>query len=287
MQHASEPPPTDACGAIEIVHPKGRAQALILCDHAGRRVPPRLNGLGLPEHERARHIGWDIGAADVARRLAGLLDAPAVLCHVSRLVIDPNRLPGHPTSIPPISDGTVVPGNRAPDRPEIRRRLRGSFLPYHKEIRGRIDRWLASGRVPVVIAVHSFTALMGSARRPWQIGVLWSEDRRLSDPLLAHFRADPALDVGDNQPYDGRHEAGFSIDFHARRRRLPHVMIELRQDLIATEPDAHGWADRLAEALAPRLADPALHCLFEPTADAGGANSHADLATAARAHAGN
>ena len=79
----------------------GRAPILILCDHAGREVPPALEQLGLSEEALAQHIGWDIGAADVTRHLAKLLDAPAMLNNMSRLVIDPNRRPGTATSIPP------------------------------------------------------------------------------------------------------------------------------------------------------------------------------------------
>ena len=88
------PPAADRL--VERFHVAGRAPCLVLCDHAGRWVPRDLGGLGLPEHELRRHIGWDIGAADVVRSLALLLDAPAVLCHTSRLVIDPNRRPGSP-----------------------------------------------------------------------------------------------------------------------------------------------------------------------------------------------
>src|SRR5918995_2589763 len=97
---------------VEVSNLQGSAPVLVLCDHAGRWVPPELDDLGLPERELARHIGWDIGSADVARRLARLLDAPAVLCHVSRLGIDANRKPGDPSSIPAISDGTLVPANQ-------------------------------------------------------------------------------------------------------------------------------------------------------------------------------
>ena len=97
---------------VEIFNGSGRAHALVVCDHAGNHIPARLGQLGVSDAELGRHIGWDVGAADVARTVARLLDAPAVLCHVSRLVIDPNRVPGHPTSILPVSDGTPVPGNR-------------------------------------------------------------------------------------------------------------------------------------------------------------------------------
>ena len=37
---------------------------------------------------------------------------------------------------------------------------------------------------------------------------------------------------------------------HGTRNRLPHVLIELRQDLIATPDDQRLWAERLAPMLA-------------------------------------
>jgi predicted N-formylglutamate amidohydrolase len=126
---AADAPARPAEAFVERFHSKGQARCLVVCDHAGRRIPARLANLGLPEHELGRHIGWDIGAADVTRRLALLLDAPAVLCHSSRLVIDPNREPGGLGSIPDISDGTYVPGNQDLDPAEVRHRLAGCFIP--------------------------------------------------------------------------------------------------------------------------------------------------------------
>ena len=101
-----DPPP------FSIYNAKGRTPLLLLCDHASKAVPQALGDLGIPDSELSRHIGWDIGAATVSRRLADRLNCGAILCHVSRLVIDPNRRPRLPASMPVVSDGTVVPGNR-------------------------------------------------------------------------------------------------------------------------------------------------------------------------------
>lgn len=64
---------------------------VLLCDHASNEVPADLDNLGPPPEQLERHIGYDIGAADVVRELARKLGAPAVLTRFSRLVIDPNR----------------------------------------------------------------------------------------------------------------------------------------------------------------------------------------------------
>jgi len=244
---------------VERCHPEGRARCLVVCDHAGRKIPRRLGTLGLPEHELRRHIGWDIGAADVTRRLALLLDAQAVLCHSSRLVIDPNRKPGGLGSIPEISDGTFVPANQDLGAAEIRRRLATCFLPYHRAVARSIARLRRYSGIPAVISIHSFTPIMQRGWRRWEVAVLWDEDDRLAAPVLEELRRDPDLRVGDNEPYSGGYPVGYTIPFHARRPGLPHVTFEVRQDLIDTESRAAAWGERLALILQPLLRDPALY----------------------------
>lgn len=249
--------------SVEHFHIAGKAPCLVLCDHAGRRVPQRLDQLGLPEHELRRHIGWDIGAADVSRALALMLDAPAVLCHSSRLVIDPNRRPGRPDSIPAVSDGTSVPGNQEVDAAEARRRLQDCFIPYHRAVASQIARLRRRVGVPAIVSIHSFTPIMQRGWRPWQVAVLWDEDDRLAAPALDGLRRERALRVGDNEPYSGRYPVGYTIPFHARRPGLPHVTFELRQDLIDTQARASAWAERLAAALREPLAEPGLYRLWK------------------------
>jgi predicted N-formylglutamate amidohydrolase len=65
--------------------------------------------------------------------------------------------------------------------------------------------------------------------------------------------------VGDNQPYSGLDERGFSVQAHGERHGLPHVLIELRQDQIDTPAGAAGWAARLARLLGPILAAATLY----------------------------
>ena len=261
---AAGSPAADASAAdVELFHPDGQAHVLLLCDHAGHRLPPGLGDLGISREMLTRHIGWDIGAADVTRRLARLLDAPALLNHVSRLVIDVNRRPGTPTSIPEVSDGCVVPANQGLGASDVVRRVVDHFLPYHRRVARQVGAFRARGVVPAIIAIHSFTPRLHAEDRPWQIGVLWRGDRRLAEPVLAALNARGDLVVGDNQPYSGLRDFGFTVQFHAQRPRLPHVMIEIRQDEIDTEAGAHRYADIVHAALAGPLADPGLYRLYE------------------------
>jgi len=247
---------------IEVIE-AGPRPLLVLCDHAGRRVPPVVGPLGVSEANLARHIGWDIGAAAVTRALVARLGGTGILDHVSRLVIDPNRRPRTVTSIPAVSDGCVIPGNQHLPKAEVDRRIRDYFLPYHRTIARRIASFRRRGQVPVLIAVHSFTPHLNGEDRPWQVGVLWRGDARLAAPALATLNARGDLVVGDNQPYSGLREFGFTVTFHGQRTRLPHVMFELRQDEIAGADGATRYAGILGDCLERPLADPAVHAIFD------------------------
>ncbi len=237
---------------FETVNTGGASQILLLCDHATNLVPADVGdgSLGLSLEEMSRHIAYDVGARGVTLQLARLLDAQAVLSRFSRLVIDPNRGEDDPTLVMRLYDGTIIPANRNITEAEKHRRLLAWHRPYHDAITGRIDTMEAAGRTPALISIHSYTPqLRGRALRPWHVGVLWHHDERLSRPLLDRLMAEPDLCIGDNQPYGGELE-GDCLSRHGTRRGLPHVLIELRNDLIATETDQRHWAERLAPILA-------------------------------------
>jgi len=241
------------------VNPMGAGPSLQLCDHASRTVPRALGSLGLDDATLMRHIGWDIGAAEVTRHLSRRFDAPAVLSGYSRLVIDCNRAPGEPQSIPEVSDGVKVPGNRGLKPDEAARRRAALFDPYHRAVSKAVARFRDAGRVPAILSIHSCTPVMNGFERPWHIGVLHDRDQRIARPLIAALAARGDVCVGDNQPYTGQGQAGKTIHTHAHDVGLPHMMVEIRQDLIDTHAGAATWAAILGEALAPILADQTLY----------------------------
>ncbi|MDE9449447.1 N-formylglutamate amidohydrolase [Aliiroseovarius sp. Z3] len=225
---------------------------LITCDHAANTVPPCVaNGdLGVAPGDMARHIAYDVGAAGVSRHLSDLLDAPAILSNFSRLVIDPNRGEDDPTLVMKLYDGTVVPANRHVDQVERDRRLNAFHRPYHRAV----ARLAARQNNSVILAMHSYTPqLNGREKRPWHIAILHDRDSRLATPLIARLREEPDLCVGENEPYGG-HLDGDSIDRHAVLTGRVNVLIEIRNDLIETEDQQRGWAERLAPILTETLA---------------------------------
>jgi predicted N-formylglutamate amidohydrolase len=242
----------------ELFNGAGQAPLLLICDHATRFIPRALKGLGLDEAALTRHIAWDIGIAEVTRQLARRLDAPALLSHFSRLIIDPNRQLDNPTLMPEISDGTVVPGNRDLDDAQRRARVATFFKPYHDAIDAQLDAMQAAGKTPVLVSMHSFTPIMHGVQRPWEIGILWNRDPRLPRPLMERLRAE-GLSVGDNEPYSGADGHGYTQHTHGDRRGLANVLVEVRQDLIDTQQGAALWAESLGAALDAVLRDPALY----------------------------
>jgi len=250
-----DPPP------VEIIDSGGKADALLICDHASPAIPASLGDLGLDQGQRRLHIAWDIGVAEVTRRLSRRLDAPAVLSGYSRLVIDCNRQLEDPSSIAQESDDIPVPGNRGLDEEARRLRAEACFWPYQRAIAGLIASARRRGRVPLLLSLHSFTPVMQGFERPWQIGILSNRDRRVAGRLLDLLRRDPDLVVGDNEPYDGRVGRGYGIAEHGEGNGLPHALIEIRQDQIDTRHGAEAMAERLAPVLAEIIGDAALHGL--------------------------
>ena len=250
---ASDPPP------YTLFNTRGAAPALVVCDHASRAIPAALDNLGLAPAALDLHIAWDIGAAALARSLALRLDAPAVLAGYSRLVVDCNRRLEDPTLILPESDGQPIPRNIGISAAERAERVRSCHAPYHEAIDRRLAQFAASGVVPAFISIHSFTPVFGGAERPWHIGVLWDTDGRMAEPMLEALRAVPGICVGDNLPYSGRHPADYTIDRHAESVGLPHLCLEVRQDLLATAAGVGRWTEIIAAPVRKLIDDKALH----------------------------
>ena len=225
---------------------EGRSPFLLTCDHYGRLIPRILGDLGVPAGELTRHIAWDIGIAGVAEQLAKHLGAHLIAQRYSRLVIDCNRPPGAPSSIPLISEATTITGNEGLERDAAEVRRQAIFNPYHRRIKEVIDRRLREGMPTVLVSLHSFTPAYAGVARPWHIGTLYHRDTKLPPLLLRLLRAESDLVVGDNEPYAVSDETDYTIPVHGEARGLMNSGIEIRQDLIADPAGQTQWADRLA-----------------------------------------
>jgi predicted N-formylglutamate amidohydrolase len=239
----------DEPNPVTLENESGDSVFFLTCEHAGRAFPRRLGRLGLPEAETLRHIAWDIGIGAVGRELSLLLNAAVVLQTYSRLVIDCNRDPKVPSSIPEISEATEIPGNRSLNETERAARVDAIFRPYHNAIAAALDRRAAADRASALVALHSFTPVFKGVSRPWHVAVLFNRDPRLAHALAEVLRADRGLIVGENEPYRVSDLTDYTVPVHGERRGLPHVEIEIRQDLITDPSGQREWAERLARLL--------------------------------------
>lgn len=235
--------------AFRIEREEGRSPFFLTCDHAGRAIPRRLERLGLGEEVLTSHVAWDLGVAHLGRRLAARLDAFLIAQNYSRLVIDANRPPEAPDSIASSSAHVRIEANEDLSRDEARARFEQVFRPYHDRIRVELDARRARARATVLVALHTFTPIYDGAERPWHVGVLYGRDRRFAGLVLEELRRDAELVVGENEPYAVSDATDYTIVLHGEKRGLPHVELEIRQDLVAADADVESWAERLAAVL--------------------------------------
>lgn len=239
--HAGFRPP------VETVNLAGRSPVILLCEHASAYIPAQYGRLGMSEAEAQSHISWDIGAEQVTRHLARILDAPAFLATHSRLMIDLNRPPDVASSIAARSEATDITGNL--DLPEAERtaRLRGLFEPYHDAVAEYIDQRTARDTAPLrILSVHSFTRIYLGETRPWDIGVLYDRAKAWGEHLLASLSAAGDLCVGANVPYSIGPEWDYAVPVHGDARGIDAMLIEICNDLIADDDGSLAIAERLA-----------------------------------------
>lgn len=235
--------------AVETLNESGRSPFVLICEHASNYVPPEYNKLGLSDQELARHIAWDIGAANVTRALSKRMDASAFLGGYSRLLIDLNRPLHVADSIPLRSEATDIPGNLSLDAAEKERRQQLIFRPFQDQLRAHLEKRTADGRRNILVAVHSFTPVYLGQQRSWHAGVLFDKSDRLGQALIAQLSSDPLLNVGANVPYGVSADADYALVVHGDQLGNPAVLIEIRNDLIADPDGVATWVGKIERAL--------------------------------------
>lgn len=238
---------SDEPAAVEVRH--GDGQFLVVCEHASNRIPRSLRSLGLNPTDRQRHIAWDPGALEVAKGVAARLNATLIVQRYSRLVVDCNRSLEFPDAFTEFSEDTRIPGNVGLGEDDKALRVAEIWNPFHDAIDEVIKSRIASGQPTVLVTIHSFTPVYRGVSRPWEVGVIFDRDRRLADAVIRGLHQDPDLSVGINQPYSPADRVFYTIDRHATPHRLPAVMIEIRNDIIAAETGQRHWAGKLASIL--------------------------------------
>lgn len=240
----------DEPSPVTIANRQGASRILLVCEHAGNLVPAVMKNMGLAACDLERHIALDIGAADVARKMAQILDAPLFLQNYSRLVCDCNRQLSAPDFAPHISDRTVVPGNAGLSDEQRKSRAEEIFYPFHDAISDEIDTRLIGKADVILVTIHSFTPVLNEVSHPWHVGVLFNRDRQLSARIIQILKRDTQYEVGENQPYIMSDETDYTVPVHGEARGLACVEFEIRNDLIQTSEHQAQWAQVLCRTIA-------------------------------------
>jgi predicted N-formylglutamate amidohydrolase len=250
-----DPPP------FEILNQDSEEPIVLLCEHAGQAVPKTLNGLGLSQDHYDFHYAYDPGIKALGETLARRLNAFCILGNYSRLVVDLNR-PENERAFPTMGEGYEITGNKNLSAEEMAQRFSEIYDPYHDAVATHIDAVIAQGRLPLIVSLHSFTPVFHGEQRPWEIAALWVQDKRPVLPFFSYYQ-EKGFCVGDNEPYDARMVRGFSSNRHGDERRLPNILIEWRNDVLAKHEDIEHHADLCADFLSQVIKDPEIMSLYD------------------------
>lgn len=215
---------------FEVANASGTSPIVLICEHASAYIPERFDNLGLSGDVLTSHVAWDPGALAVARGMSRDLDAVLIASRISRLVYDCNRPPGHPGAMPARSEVFDIPGNQEVSEAERRVRHDAYYLPF----RDAVAQAVRGVRNPIIVTVHSFTPVYHGETREVEIGILHDRDSRVADAMLACGPAHTPHIVRRNEPYGPVDGVTHTVAEHATPRGYPNVMIEVRNDLIAT-----------------------------------------------------
>ena len=234
---------------------QGHSPIVLVCEHASNLMPTDFAELGLDDGAQNSHAAWDIGALDVARKLASELDAPLAACGVSRLLYDCNRPPSAKNCIPSKSERFDIPGNANLDGAQRLARQHLIHDPFHAAVDGLIRAHSAKVAGPiVVVTIHTFTPIYFGRRRDVEIGFLHHDNAELSIAVQKAEQKRGTYKTALNEPYDASDGVTYSVAKHADCNGLHSTMIEVRNDLVNTQAKAQSVSVHLAETLERSIA---------------------------------
>ncbi len=233
----------------EVINASGAASLVLVCEHASCFIPHVLDNLGLTGATLKSHAAWDPGALQVARALASMLEAPLVVSGISRLVYDCNRPPEAHDAMPARSEVFDIPGNHNLSMAERQRRTEAYYYPFRNLLAETLDKNPAAA----LVTVHSFTPVYNGRTRNFDVGILHDTDTKLADAVLSIAGQQSRYDVRRNAPYGPEDGVTHTLKHHAIPDGRANVMIEIRNDLIATEDDQLAMAKQLSSWIADAM----------------------------------
>jgi predicted N-formylglutamate amidohydrolase len=208
-------------------------KCIISCEHASNKVPRQyIHVFAGKEKVLASHQAYDPGAAAIARRLAGRVQASVYLGSVTRLLIDLNRSPANRKTL-------YTPYSRKLQHGDRKLLFSKYYRPYREIVEREINRFTAKVTPVLHISVHSFSPVKGGRVRKVDIGLLYDPARRNEKMICAYLASllqeeKGILRVRRNYPYQGKTDGFTSF----MRKKLPvklyaGIEIEINQTLLS------------------------------------------------------
>lgn len=236
----------DSNSAAALINTNATSPFLFVCEHASNYMPPVFDRLGLDVDVLSSHIAWDPGAQVVTEFMIERLGAQAILGRISRLIYDCNRPPEAIDAVPERSEIYEVPGNQSLTPEQYQDRVSLCYEPFHELVTTTL-RW--SKRPRILVTIHSFTPIYKGQMRDTEIGILHDKDARLADAMLEVAVNGKRYNYCRNKPYGPEDGVTFTLKKHGLENGLFNVMIEVRNDLIATSAQQKAVADELCDIL--------------------------------------
>lgn len=237
---------TDDGPPVEVSNQDGTSPVLLICEHASHVIPESLSDLGLDTAASQSHVAWDPGALGVALALSESLNATLVSARFSRLVYDCNRPPEAAGAMPSKSEIFDIPGNFDIPAEQRAARIREIYEPFVSAVKTEI----AARPTTVLVTIHSFTPVYHGESRTVELGILHDLDTTFADSMLKY---PSTMNTQRNQPYGPEDGVTHTLKLHALPGGLLNVMIEIRNDLIATPSDQQKVADELSNMITQAL----------------------------------
>ena len=208
-------------------------QLLITCEHAVNQIPPFFQEAFAPHQALlSTHRGYDIGAANLARRISEEFKLPYFEAMVSRLLIDCNRSLGHPHCFSELSSC-------------FDEQMKSTIIDaYYKPYRNAVSNYIQSmvhERPILHLSIHSFTPNLHGVERLADIGLLYHPGR-VQEQILAKewqtwlSKACPAFKIRRNYPYQGKSDGLVqSLRKQFSEKEYLGFEIEFNQKLFAEE----------------------------------------------------
>ncbi len=225
---------------------------LLTCEHGGNDVPPIYAHLFTDAAAVLdTHRGYDLGALNVALRIASQQSAPLVFSTTTRLLIDLNRSMDSPTRLSEFS--RVL---NETDRAQL---VDQFYRPYRENVSRLVRSAIHAGHRVVHVGIHSFTDVMHGITRELDLALLFDTSRpdEVSFCQRCHNAMLPGahgLRLRFNEPYHGSDDGlTTTLRQHFAPGRYLGLEVEIRQGLLAQTPAQLTIADLLSDGLRQAL----------------------------------